>query len=122
LIACVGGLLVQLLFEPPKERQSSYGLDDAVQTQAFEGDARGQRARRQRYSSFQDVPRHREVLKRQGLAPQDLFRPDGEPGCLCADGGYLLAAACFLPSQVPFSFSVDQLPESASFFSFPVMR
>jgi len=35
-------------------------------------------------------------------------------------GRYLPPAACFLPSQVPFSVSLDHLPESSPFLSFPV--
>jgi hypothetical protein len=41
--------------------------------------------------------------------------------CYRTSKSYLLSeAACFLPSQVPFSVSLVHLPESSPFFSFAV--
>ena len=50
---------------------------------------------------------------------------DSRPLCLADNTysrseGYLLPAAFFLPSQVPFSVSLDHLPESSPFLSLPV--
>ena len=50
---------------------------------------------------------------------------DGQSPSLADDtnslsGRYLPPAACLLPSQVPFSVSLDHLPESSPFLSLPV--